>query len=444
MFDTLMNPEPDACIEDLVSRSQNGEREAFASLYKEFAGPVYRYIYTRVSRTEQAEDLTQEVFVKALANIHSFRFENKPFASWLFTIAHNLVIDYYRQSSRKPSVAIEDWDSGDADDPVTAIEQDQEISAVKRAIEGLPAREKEVISLRFGTELSITETARITGTSEGSVKKLQHEAIVKLRRQIEKSERSNLKVNGLFFDYDGTISPLNVPRQLSRIPSHMEALLDRMRRFVRIGIITAKDLNFILPRTSFAHAWGAIAGLEIKTGSQPVVADGVKQVLPSLNQALDFAHLNSGDGVVIEEKCDYSGQALAFCVDWRRASNRKKVIQMTGDIISHCKELSLKIVRYPGKPYFDVFCCSINKGKALKQLKNTLSLKGKVLYMGDSLMDNAAFNAADISIGVTGETKAPDLHCQYWINFEEVAGFLDSLFKNDFNFSPALPGIRLK
>ncbi len=100
------------------------------------------------------------------------------------------------------------------------------------------------------------------------------------------------KVNGLFLDYDGTLSPLNVTRQHSRVPPHLEALLNIMRRSIPIGIITTKDLPFIVPRTLFAYAWCAIAGMEMKIGSQLFVAQGVEKDLPPLIEALIFAKQN--------------------------------------------------------------------------------------------------------------------------------------------------------
>ena len=87
-------------IEGLVSRAKNGEKDAFTLLYQEYVTPIYRYIYFRVGRADQTEDLTQEVFLRVLKKIGSYRYKGKPFKSWLFRIAHNLVIDHYRQTKK--------------------------------------------------------------------------------------------------------------------------------------------------------------------------------------------------------------------------------------------------------------------------------------------------------------------------------------------------------
>lgn len=443
-LDNDQNPEANAHINHLVARSQDGDQDAFALLYKEFVGPVYRYTYLRIGRVDPTEDLTQEVFLKAFHNIRSFSFQGKPFISWLFRIAHNLIIDHYRQTKRSKSIPLIESFIDTADDPAVAAEQHQEIYAVKQAIEELPPREKEIISLRFGADLSIIETAQVTGISEGSVKKLQHEGITKLRNKLERGKHEmEVKVNGLFLDYDGTISPLDVPRQQSRVPPHLEILLNTIRKSIPVCVITAKDLPFILPRTTFAQAWGAIAGLEMKAGSQLFSPEGVNAALPPLNEALAYAKQNIKYGGVIEEKCDSTGRALAFCVDWREVRDKKEAKIMSDQVFAYCKSLQLKVVKYPGKPYFDVFAYSTNKGRAVKQIRNTLKLSGNILYMGDSVADNSAFKAANISIGVTGGKKPSDLDCQYWIKFEDVPYFLGFLFKNNFTFSPDLPGIRI-
>ncbi len=181
--------EVSAHIVGLVLRAQNGEGDAFALLYQEYVSSIYRYIYLRVGRAAEAEDLTQEVFLKALQNIGSYRWKGKPFTSWLFRIAHNLIIDHCRRAKKNSFIPLNEEIASVAvagTDPVAAAEQRMELSELRRAIEKLPPRQKEVISLRFGADLSVATTARVTGKTEGSVKKLQHEALVKLRKLMEK------------------------------------------------------------------------------------------------------------------------------------------------------------------------------------------------------------------------------------------------------------------
>lgn len=171
-------------IEGLVSRAQNGEVEAFALLYREYFGQIYRYTYLRVGQIQQAEDITQEVFLKVLDSIGSYRYTGAPFGSWLFRIAHNLIIDHYRKSKKEFTLLTESIVSVEHDDPARTLESSMEAQAVKAAIETLPPKQKEVISMRFGAEMSVAETAKAAGKTEGTIKKLQFEALAKLRRLI--------------------------------------------------------------------------------------------------------------------------------------------------------------------------------------------------------------------------------------------------------------------
>ena len=437
------DPLPVLYLESLVSRTQRGEGEAFSTIYREYAERIFRYIYLRVRQAEQAEDLTQEVFLKALRSIHSYHYEGKSFINWLYRIAHNLIIDYYRQTNNRFLVPLDETIMT-GEDPADRVEQMLGMSAIKKEVEKLPPRQREVISLRFESELSVAETALYAGITEGSVKKLQHEAILKLKSRMSMNESPSPSIiSGLFLDYDGTISPLNIPRQQSRISPRLEEQLYSIRSAIPIGIVTAKDLSFIMPRTPFAHAWGAIAGLEIRTSSQSVTSRNVKKALPALVQALTYASLNISRGMVIEEKCDHQQNPLAFCIDWRQAGDISEARIAADRILGYCRKLRLNTIEYPGKPYFDVFPCSISKGRALRKLKSSLKIFGGVLYMGDSVADNPAFKEADISIGVVEDRKPADLDCRYWIKFEEVAFFLKALNANHLTFSPDLPGIRL-
>ena len=175
-----------ARIEELVLAAQKGDGNAFSVLYEEHVEKVYRYIYMRVGQVEEAEDLTQEVFLHALKAIASYHERGGLFVSWLLRIAHNLIIDYYRQQKGRKVILLSQEEGIDAVTLSTGqaerAEQHMEALELKRAIDKLPPRQKQVILLRFGAELSISEAAVVLGKSEGTVKKLQYEALAKLRK----------------------------------------------------------------------------------------------------------------------------------------------------------------------------------------------------------------------------------------------------------------------
>ena len=174
--------------------AKSGQGEAFGLLYEEYVERVYRYVYVRTGRVEEAEDLTQEVFLRALNSIDAYRDHGKPFSAWLMRIAHNLLIDHYRQADRRRFVPLWEHMASGHDDPAASVESRMEMTKVLRAVTDLPPRQKEVISLRFGAGLSIIETAMAMGKTEGAVKTLQHEAVVRLRKMMGTTRKSEARI----------------------------------------------------------------------------------------------------------------------------------------------------------------------------------------------------------------------------------------------------------
>jgi RNA polymerase sigma-70 factor (ECF subfamily) len=170
---------------DVVSQAVKGDGEAFSQLYEEHFDKVYRYIYLRLGNQAEAEDLTQEVFIKALEAIGSYKWRNLPFASWLFRIAHNQVIDYSRKQGKAAKVALEhNVTPANEPNPALIAERALESEELANAIGNLPPAQRQVISLRFGAGLSIAEVAKTLGKSEGTVKALQYNGIASLRKML--------------------------------------------------------------------------------------------------------------------------------------------------------------------------------------------------------------------------------------------------------------------
>ncbi len=170
---------------DTVSRAIKGDGEAFTQLYEEHLDKIYRYVYLKVGNQAEAEDLTQEVFVKALEAIGSYKWRNLPFSSWLFRIAHNQVMDYFRKEGKVKKMALDnDITLLSESNPAFTAERGLEIEELIKNVEKLSPAQREVISLRFGAELSTAETARVLGKNTGTVKALQYNAIVALRKML--------------------------------------------------------------------------------------------------------------------------------------------------------------------------------------------------------------------------------------------------------------------
>jgi len=168
--------------ESLVRRAQQQDQQAFAQLYEEHFDKIYRYVALRIGDRVEAEDITQQVFLKALRSISSFRWKGVPFSAWLFRIAHNQVVDHLRKKTKQATVPIDESVISSGNDPQLLIEQKLNIEQLIAATRRLTEAQREVISLRFAGELPITQVAKIMGKSEGAVKALQHSAVVALRK----------------------------------------------------------------------------------------------------------------------------------------------------------------------------------------------------------------------------------------------------------------------
>jgi RNA polymerase sigma-70 factor (ECF subfamily) len=168
--------------EALVRRAQQNDQEAFAQLYEAYFDKIYRYLMLRIGNEMEAEDMTQQVFLNALRSLSSFRWKGAPFSAWLFRIAHNQAVDHLRRKQKHASVPLDESLASSADSPHSATERKMEVERLLRAARRLTEAQREVISLRFSSELSIAQVARVMGKSQGAVKALQHSAIVALRR----------------------------------------------------------------------------------------------------------------------------------------------------------------------------------------------------------------------------------------------------------------------
>ncbi|MFC1593191.1 sigma-70 family RNA polymerase sigma factor [Candidatus Omnitrophota bacterium] len=170
--------------QNLVYRAQQGDEEAFAQLYESYFDKIYRYLALRTGNRTEAEDMTQQVFLNALKSIHSFKWKGVSFSAWLFRIAHNLMVDYIRKQNKRATVPLDDSLPDTGGNPQLMAEQKLGIEQVISATKCLTKAQREVISLRFASELSIAEAAKVMNKNQGAVKALQHSAIAALRRAL--------------------------------------------------------------------------------------------------------------------------------------------------------------------------------------------------------------------------------------------------------------------
>ncbi|MCH8870097.1 MAG: sigma-70 family RNA polymerase sigma factor [Chloroflexi bacterium] len=172
-------------VATLVRMAQEGDTSSFGELYERFFDQIYRYVSFKTGSPSEAEDITGEVFVRMLESIHKFKWQGHPFSSWLFRIAHNLVVDHFRRKGKRNVVSLDNATinvEAVAVDVDSHIDTEMSMDEVRKAMVGLTVLQKEVISLRFAAGLSVAETAEAVGKKENAVKALQHAGLKKLRR----------------------------------------------------------------------------------------------------------------------------------------------------------------------------------------------------------------------------------------------------------------------
>lgn len=168
----------------LVAKARAGDGQAFTQLYERYLDRVYRYVAYRVRGREEAEDVTSQVFLRALESLDSYRWRGLPFSAWLFRIAHNLVVDRVRQAKRREVIPLEDTlpAAGLGVEEQAAL--NIKMSQVKEALDYLTEAQRQAVILRLVAGLSLEETAKALGKSTGAVKALQHDGLRALRHRL--------------------------------------------------------------------------------------------------------------------------------------------------------------------------------------------------------------------------------------------------------------------
>ncbi len=177
---------------DLVARAQRGEINAIDRLYDRHRESVFRYLWLRLDDRQLAEDLTGDVLMRMLDALPRYRMQGLPFRAWLYRIAHNLAIDYFRKMNHQGTVSIDaaEEQPADDDDPSIVIEQALLTERLQAALTQLEATQREVVTLRFLLGLSLRETALAVGKSEAAIKALQHRGLSALRRALQPAEET--------------------------------------------------------------------------------------------------------------------------------------------------------------------------------------------------------------------------------------------------------------
>jgi len=169
----------------LIERAVAGDANAFGELYSRHLDPIYRYIFFRVGEQEDAEDLTETVFLKAWEALPGYKDFGNPFSSWLYRIAHNMVVDFHRKIKPLPNRSdanLPDEQEDESSNTLRIVIEAEQLVELGKAIAQLTAEQQQVIILRFIEGMSHAEIANIIGKNEGTCRMIQHRALVALNK----------------------------------------------------------------------------------------------------------------------------------------------------------------------------------------------------------------------------------------------------------------------
>ena len=165
----------------VVLSAQRGNRDSFAQLYEANVDRVYRYLLARLAEPADAEDVTAEVFIRAMRALPSYRPRGIPLIAWLFRIAHNQAVNHIKKRARRKETLLLETAAADQGLEQRVLERAR-FGDVVRAMDCLTDLQRQVIHLRFAGELSISETAKVMNRKASAVKFLQFSALRALKR----------------------------------------------------------------------------------------------------------------------------------------------------------------------------------------------------------------------------------------------------------------------
>lgn len=170
--------------DELIARARQGDREAFADLYQRYLPMIYAYVRARVFDDRDAEDLTEQVFLRAFQTLSRYRGRGWPYSAFLYRVARNLVVDHFRRPRSVLSAEAAEEYPDPAPSADEALIQSEERGRLQQALSRLPADYQEVIRLRLLLSMPTATAAAWLERSEGAVRVLLFRAVQALRREL--------------------------------------------------------------------------------------------------------------------------------------------------------------------------------------------------------------------------------------------------------------------
>lgn len=168
----------------LIERVRRGDQDAARAIYERYFDRIYNYVYARIGRVEDAEDLAIETMTRSLTRLDLFQDQGVAFSSWLYRIAHNATIDHYRRRGKATLVPLEAAVLPETADPSDLALEQLSNEELREALRTLTDEQQQVLILRFFQDLTAAQVAEIVGKSVGAVQALQHRALGSLERAL--------------------------------------------------------------------------------------------------------------------------------------------------------------------------------------------------------------------------------------------------------------------
>ncbi|MEM0015351.1 MAG: HAD-IIB family hydrolase [Zestosphaera sp.] len=226
---------------------------------------------------------------------------------------------------------------------------------------------------------------------------------------------------GYYFDFDGTLSPIDVGRDAAYPSPEVFEMLRHLSEKHVVAVVSSKDCHFLLRRLPYVHGLGCINGSEVVGGGYVAVDElvyrgGLVEVLESI-----LKMLRRRADCYIEEKRTLQGILAGVSIDWRASGRMPDGLD---DALKLAKSRGLNILRYGGNPFIDIYVSSKGKDSAVRVLKTLLGVS-KVVYVGDGENDIPAFNVADVRVLVRHKyNKGLMIESEYEVGFEELPRWL--------------------
>ncbi|MFN2127616.1 MAG: RNA polymerase sigma factor [Anaerolineales bacterium] len=181
---------PGRSDDELLNLASNGDRQAFGLLYERYVSKIYSYVYYRTGNRNDAEDLTERVFYRALRHIGNYDNRGLPFSAWLYRIAHNLVANWHRDNSRRKEIQLDESiiSTNTQFHPENEMLFSEEQQILMDLVRSFPPERQQLLLLKYVEHLSNAEIGKIMGRTEGAIKSLYHRTLLILREEMVKSK----------------------------------------------------------------------------------------------------------------------------------------------------------------------------------------------------------------------------------------------------------------